>query len=185
MQYVTARSLLLTLAPRPRRLAFYAEPRTMAGGWVHPAPTGRGITTMNTFRTAFVGLTLLSSATLVRADVITDWTQTAIDVMRAVNVAGNPWTRTLAMMQVSMSDSINAVQDRYTRFTPDIAPDPNASAEAAAADAFGSGAMSGVKRVYRSCTALIESDMETCIIASVRVHGLPATFTALITSMAV
>src|SRR5438270_8448154 len=55
--------------------------------------------------------------------------------MKAVNVAGNPWTRTLAMMQVSMSDSINAVQDRYTRFTPDIAPDPNASAEAAAAGA--------------------------------------------------
>jgi len=84
---------------------------------------------------ATVGLTLLSGTTLVRADVITDWTQTAIDVMKAVNVAGNPWTRTLAMMQVSMSDSINAVQDRYTRFTPDIAPDPNASAEAAAAGA--------------------------------------------------
>src|SRR5258705_7584935 len=135
MQYVTARSLLLTLAPRPRRLAFYADPRTMAGGWVHTAPMGRGITTMNTFRTAVVGLTLLSGATLVRADVITDWTQTAIDVMKAVNVAGNPLTRTMAMMHVSMSDSINAVQDRYTRFTPDIAPDPNASAEAAAAAA--------------------------------------------------
>src|SRR5213079_3509550 len=48
---------------------------------------------------------------------------------------GNPFTRTLAMMHVSMSDSINAVQDRYTRFTPDIAPDPSASAEAAAAAA--------------------------------------------------
>src|SRR6266853_2066924 len=90
---------------------------------------------MKTLKTAIAGLALLSSATLVRADVITDWTQTAIDVMRAVNVAGHPWTRTLAMMQVSMSDSINAVQDRYTRFTPDIAPDPNASAEAAAAGA--------------------------------------------------
>src|SRR5882762_6278217 len=109
MQYVTARSLLLTLAATPPRLAFCREPRTMAGGWVHTAPMGRG-TTMNTFRTAVVGLTLLSGATLVRADVITDWTQTAIDVMKAVNVAGNPWTRTLAMMQVSMSDSINAVR---------------------------------------------------------------------------
>src|SRR6267143_4369757 len=135
MQYVTARSVLLTLASRPRRLAFYREPRTMAGGWVQPAPMGRGITTMNTFRTAFAGLTLLAGTTLVRADVITDWTQTAIDVMRAVNVAGNPFTRTLAMVHVSMSDSINAVQDRYTRFTPDIAADPNASAEAAAAAA--------------------------------------------------
>src|SRR6266702_1965790 len=87
MQYVTARSLLLTLAPGPRRLAFYREPRTMAGGWVHTAPMGRGITTMNTFRTAFVGLTLLSSTTLVRADTITDWTQTALDVMRPGIVA--------------------------------------------------------------------------------------------------
>ena len=90
---------------------------------------------MNALKSAIAGLTLLSGATLVRADVITDWTQTAIDVMKAVNVAGNPFTRTLAMVHVSMSDSINAVQDRYTRFTPDIAPDPNASAEAAAAAA--------------------------------------------------
>jgi len=90
---------------------------------------------MNALRTAIAGLTLLAGTTLVRADVITDWTQTAIDVMRAVNVAGNPFTRTLAMVHVSMSDSINAVQDRYTRFTPDIAADPNASAEAAAAAA--------------------------------------------------
>src|SRR5438552_2931400 len=67
---------------------------------------------MNALKSAIAGLTLLSGATLVRADVITDWTQTAIDVMKAVNVAGNPWTRTLAMMQVSMSDSINAVQDQ-------------------------------------------------------------------------
>jgi hypothetical protein len=86
-------------------------------------------------RTAIVGLTLLSGATLVRADVVTDWTQTAIEVMKAVNVGGNPWTRSLAMMHVSMSDSVNAVQDRYARFTPGIATDPNASAEAAAAAA--------------------------------------------------
>src|SRR2546427_1036132 len=96
---------------------------------------GKGITTMNIFRTAFVGLTLLSSTTLVRADVITDWTQTALDVMKAVNVAGNPWTRSLAMLHVSMADSVNAVENRYARFTPDIAADQNASAEAAAAAA--------------------------------------------------
>ncbi len=90
---------------------------------------------MNALRTAIAGLTLLAGTTLVRADVITDWTQTAIDVMRAVNVAGNPWTRSLAMVHVSMSDSVNAVEDRYARFTPDIAADPNASAEAAAAAA--------------------------------------------------
>src|SRR6266480_2510619 len=110
----------------------------MAEGSVHIAPMGRGITMKLLRRSgivAIVGLTLLSGTTLVRADVITDWTQTAIDVMKAVNVAGNPWTRSLAMMQVSMSDSVNAVEDRYARFTPGIAADPNASAEAAAAAA--------------------------------------------------
>src|SRR5207247_2422157 len=90
---------------------------------------------MNTLRTAIVGLTRLACTTLVRADVITDWTQTAIDVMKAVNVAGNPWTRSMAMMHVSVSDSVNAVENRYARFTPGIAADPNASAEAAAAAA--------------------------------------------------
>jgi hypothetical protein len=58
-----------------------------------------------------------------------------MDVMKAVNVAGNPWTRTLAMMHVAMSDAVNAVHNRYTRFTPDIPAAQNASAEAAAASA--------------------------------------------------
>jgi hypothetical protein len=91
--------------------------------------------TMNALKTAIVGLMLISGTAPVRADVITDWNQTAMDVMRAVNVAGNPWTRSLAMMHVSMSDAVNAIQDRYTRFTPDIPTDRNASAEAAAAAA--------------------------------------------------
>ena len=90
---------------------------------------------MNALKTAVIGLTLISGVTLARADVITDWNKAAIDVMQAVNVAGNPWTRTLAMMHVSMSDSVNAIQDRYGRFTPELPKDPNASAEAAAAAA--------------------------------------------------
>src|SRR5204863_7275550 len=90
---------------------------------------------MNALKTAIAGLILLAGTTLARADVITDWTQTAIDVMKAVTAAGNPWTRSMAMMHVSMSDSVNAVENRYARFTPDIAADPNASAEAAAAAA--------------------------------------------------
>jgi hypothetical protein len=90
---------------------------------------------MNALRTAIAGLTMLAGTTLVRADVITDWTQTAIDVMKAVNVAGNPWTRSMAIMHVSMSDSVNAVEDRYARFTPGVAADRSASAEAAAAAA--------------------------------------------------
>jgi hypothetical protein len=90
---------------------------------------------MKALKAAVVSLTLISGATLARADVVADWNKTAIEVMKAVNVGGNPWTRTLAIMHVSMSDSVNAVQDRYARFTPEIPTDPNASPEAAAAAA--------------------------------------------------
>src|SRR5262245_11586343 len=90
---------------------------------------------MHAFTPAFVGLTLLSSVTVVHADIISDWNKTALDVMKALNVAGNPWTRSLAIMHVSMSDSVNAVQNRYVRFTSELPSDPNASAEAAAAAA--------------------------------------------------
>ncbi|MEA2875206.1 MAG: hypothetical protein QOF14_402 [Hyphomicrobiales bacterium] len=90
---------------------------------------------MNVFTPALVGLTLISTTTLLRADVITDWNKTAIDVMKAVNVAGNPWTRSMALVNVSMSDAVNSVQNRYTRYTTELPIDPNASAEAAAAGA--------------------------------------------------
>src|SRR5262249_62290010 len=60
-----------------------------------------------------------------------------------------------------------------------------AAGAGALADAFGFGAMSGAKRAYRFSTALTESDIDTCMIARLRVHGLPETFTAFMTSMAV
>jgi hypothetical protein len=55
--------------------------------------------------------------------------------MKAVNVAGNPWTRSMALVNVSMSDAVNSVQNRYSRYIPELPIDPNASAEAAAAAA--------------------------------------------------
>src|SRR3954453_4202694 len=91
---------------------------------------------MNLLKAAIVGLTLMSSNTLVCADVITDWNRTAMDVMKAVNVGGNPWTRSMALVNVSMSDAVNSVQNRYSRYTAtELAIDPSASAEAAAAAA--------------------------------------------------
>lgn len=90
--------------------------------------------TLRTVRHAVFGA-MLAAATLARADVITDWNQTAIDVMKAANVAGNPWTRSMAMMNVAMSDAVNTVQNRYTRFIADGPRAPKASAEAAAAGA--------------------------------------------------
>jgi uncharacterized protein (DUF1330 family) len=64
---------------------------------------------MRVLKTAIAGLALISVTIPSRADVITDWNQAAMDVMKAVNVAGNPWTRTLAIMHVAMSDAVNAV----------------------------------------------------------------------------
>ena len=69
------------------------------------------------------------------ADTVTDWNQTAIEVMKVAKVSANPWSRTLAMMHVAMSDAINAVQGRYTRYVATVPVLPAASADAAAAAA--------------------------------------------------
>src|SRR5215212_2112784 len=91
---------------------------------------------MNVLKAAIVVLALMTGNTLVRADVVTDWNRTAINVMKAVNVGGNPWTRSMALVNVSMSDALNSVQNRYSRYTAgDLPIDSNASAEAAAAAA--------------------------------------------------
>jgi hypothetical protein len=69
------------------------------------------------------------------ADVITDWNQTAIAAMKVANVAGNPWTRNMAMVHVAMSDAVNTVQHKYAVYVPGGASTPSASPEAAAAAA--------------------------------------------------
>jgi hypothetical protein len=83
---------------------------------------------------ALIGLAI-ALASPARADVITDWNQTAIEVMKAANIAGNPWTRNLAMMHVAMSDAVNSVQGRYASYVSSGPVKPGASAEAAAAAA--------------------------------------------------
>jgi len=83
---------------------------------------------------ALIGL-VIALASPARADVITDWNQTAIEVMKASNIAGNPWTRNMAMMHVAMSDAVNSVQGRYASYVSSGPAKPGASAEAAAAAA--------------------------------------------------
>ena len=79
------------------------------------------ITTLLTLRTAAA-----------YADAVTDWNQIALEGLKAANVAGNPWSRTMAMVHVAMSDAINSVQGRYTRFVATAPTAPNVSADAAA-----------------------------------------------------
>jgi len=89
---------------------------------------------MKPFRSAVL-CAALAFAPLSQADVVTDWHGTAMEVMKAAQVAGNPWTRSMAMMHVSMSDAVNTVHGRYARFTATGPRAPSASAEAAASAA--------------------------------------------------
>lgn len=87
-----------------------------------------------------------------RADTVTDWNETSIEVMKAAKVAGNPWSRTLAMVHVAMFDAINSVQSRYTRYVATMPAAPGASAEAAAAAA----ARQLLVQLYPSQQAMID-----------------------------
>src|SRR5438876_6919481 len=80
-------------------------------------------------------IAILLYATTAHADVIVDWNQNALEVLKAANVAGNPWSRAMAMVHVAMCDAVNSVQPRYTRFVSTAPAAPNVSAEAAAASA--------------------------------------------------
>ena len=80
-------------------------------------------------------LVLALTASHVRADTVTDWNQTSIDVLKAANVAGNPWSRCMAMVQVAIADAVNTIQDRYARYAVAIPMAPHASADAAVAAA--------------------------------------------------
>ena len=75
------------------------------------------------------------AATTAHADVVTDWNRTALEVLQVGNVGGNPGSRAMAMVHVAMSDAINSVQGRYTRYVFAAPVAPNASAEAAAVSA--------------------------------------------------
>jgi hypothetical protein len=75
-------------------------------------------------------LTLYAST--VHADVVTDWNQHAIEILKAANMVGNPWSRSMAMVHVAMSDAVNSVQPKYARYVATAPLAPRASAEAAA-----------------------------------------------------
>ena len=77
-------------------------------------------------------LLLAIVAGVCRADPVSDWNVIAFDTFKAANIGGNPLSRGLAIMHVAMSDAVNTVQNRYTRYALTIPHDSSASAEAAA-----------------------------------------------------
>ncbi|MEK7676838.1 MAG: hypothetical protein AAB676_13480 [Verrucomicrobiota bacterium] len=67
-----------------------------------------------------------------RADVISDWNNTAIVAIKAVNPNPLPASRALAMTHVAQFDAVNAVVRSYTPYAADLSA-AGASPEAAAA----------------------------------------------------
>ena len=90
---------------------------------------------MMRFAAPVIAILMTLFATTAHADVITDWNQNALEVLRAANVLGNPWSRAMAMVHVAMSDAVNSVQTKYTRYAAAAPAAPSASAEAAAVSA--------------------------------------------------
>lgn len=90
---------------------------------------------MRHFASTAIGVLLAFGTCSASADVITDWNQTAIAVMKTANVIGNPWTRNMAMVHVAMADAVNSVQGRYARYVAKGELARDASAEAAASAA--------------------------------------------------
>jgi len=84
---------------------------------------------------AAIGVLVALTTTTARADTITDWNETAVAVMKTANVTANPWTRHMAMVHVAMSDAVNSVQGKYTRYVAKGELARDASAEAAASSA--------------------------------------------------
>ena len=62
---------------------------------------------MNQSTVAVIAIFIAVACGSAHADTVTDWNQTAIEIMKVAKVSANPWSRTLAMMHVAMSDAIN------------------------------------------------------------------------------
>lgn len=70
---------------------------------------------MRYFSPTALGVLVAFATFSAHADTVSDWNQTAIETMKTARVGGNPWSRSLAMMHVAMSDAINSTHGRYTR----------------------------------------------------------------------
>jgi len=69
-----------------------------------------------------------------RADVISDWNQTACDVVAKVG-PGAPGHRMVAVAQVAVFEAVNAIDPRYVPYMPRVQAPPGASVDAAVAAA--------------------------------------------------
>jgi hypothetical protein len=82
-----------------------------------------------------VGLAAFGWAPPAQADVVTDWNQTAINVVAASGAGGPVQARSMAIVHAAIYDAVNAIDRRHTVYAVDVKAPPGASREAAAATA--------------------------------------------------
>jgi hypothetical protein len=77
---------------------------------------------------------LLASA-FVRADAITDWNELGVAAVAAARLSPDAQSRSLAMMHIAMFEAVNSIQPRYAPYRKQLAAEPGALPQAAAAAA--------------------------------------------------
>lgn len=70
-----------------------------------------------------------------RGDVVTEWNLEALKAIKGANTPPPMAARNLAMVQAAVFDAVNATDPRYQSYHATVAPQPGASAEAAAVEA--------------------------------------------------
>lgn len=84
--------------------------------------------------TLLAALSLVAGLTSARADVISDWNQTACDVVAKAG-PGAPGHRMLAVVQLAVFEAVNGIEPRYAPWLQRLAAPAGASIEAAVAAA--------------------------------------------------
>lgn len=116
---------------------------------------GAAMKTVRCF-TAFIVLSVPFAA---RADMVTDWNQTALRTTEIANAPVPGQTRTMAMVHAAIFDAVNAVSRKYTTYAVDVRPAPGASPEAAAA-----AAASGIlERLYPQQKAITDAALANAL----------------------
>jgi hypothetical protein len=78
---------------------------------------------------------LSSDGAVARGDVVTDWNLQALNAVKGSNTPPPMAARNLAMVHAAVFDAVNAVDPKYQSYRATVAPQPGASAEAAAVEA--------------------------------------------------
>lgn len=81
-----------------------------------------------------VGAALLAS-NVARADVVTDWNETAVDVGRKLALGPNPASRLVAITQIAVFEAVNSVGHEYAPYHGYLIPNGPVSLEATVAQA--------------------------------------------------